>query len=82
MTGHRYGTRYHEIPMTRLRQILMQPEHRPNYKLAEAAGLKQNRLSEYALGRKRIPLHHLEALCKILNVTPAELLGPPTILDE
>lgn len=76
MTGYRIG----DPPMTRLREILLLPENRPNYQAAKAMRIHPATLSAYALGRKPILMHHLETMCEYLNVTPAELLAPPTVL--
>lgn len=43
--------------------------------IAKTAGFPASRLSEYALGRKRIPHHHLVALSVALRCNPQDIQG-------
>lgn len=72
------------IQETKLRAVLLRHENRPNYQVAAMAGIAPSRLSEYALGRRRIPPHHLIRLCEILNCSADDILGevePRSVAD-
>lgn len=43
--------------------------------IAIACGMHPTRLSEYASGKKPIPVHHLTALCKYFKCSPYDILG-------
>lgn len=60
----------------RLSALLLEPKNRPNYMVAALCGFPPSRLSEYSLGRKQIPPHHLMALCEVLNCNPDDILEP------
>lgn len=47
----------------------------PAYMVAARAGFSPSRLSEYMLGRRDIPTHHVIALCEVLNCLPDEIIG-------
>lgn len=47
----------------------------PQYQIAALAGMPQPRLSEYARGKKAIPMHHLIALSEVLKIEPEDLVG-------
>jgi DNA-binding transcriptional regulator YdaS (Cro superfamily) len=59
--------------MIRLREVLQRPEYRPNYLIAVKAGFAPSRLSEYALGRRPMPPHHLIALCRVMGLQPEDI---------
>lgn len=43
--------------------------------IAIACGMHPTRLSEYANGKKGIPVHHLMALCQYFDCSPNEIQG-------
>jgi DNA-binding Xre family transcriptional regulator len=53
----------------------MEPQNRPNYFVAVACGMAPSRLSEYALGKRAIPAHHVIRLCEVLKCNPDDILG-------
>lgn len=57
---------------TRLRALLLD-DGRPQYMIAALAGLPPTRISEYALGRRNIPLKHVIALSDVLKCEPDEI---------
>jgi len=67
---------------TKLREILIRPQNRPNYQIAAQAALSPSRLSEYAWGRRPIPPHHLLRLCEVLKCSPDEIVGYAEPLEE
>lgn len=63
---------------TKLRLKLL--EHKrltgmPQYKVAAAAGMPPSRVTEYALGQKKMPIRHVIALSKVLQCNPDEIVG-------
>lgn len=60
------------ITNLRLRMI---EDGRKQGDIAKAAGLPASRVSEYALGRKRMPHHHLIALSVALRSNPQDVQG-------
>lgn len=60
---------------TKLRALLLEPQNRPNYYVAVAAGMAPSRLSEYALGKRIIPAHHMIRLCEVLKCQPDDIMG-------
>lgn len=69
------GTRWNPTVTTKLRAVLLEPQNRPNYYIAVQAGMAPSRLSEYALGKRAIPPHHLIRLCEVLRCNPDDILG-------
>lgn len=69
------GTRWYPSVTTKLRAILLEPQNRPNYIIAVSCGMAPSRLSEYALGKRQIPVHHLIRLCEVLHCNPDDILG-------
>lgn len=67
---------------TKLRQILLRHENRPNYMLAAQASLSPSRLSEYAWGRRPIPPKHLVRLCDVLHCSPDDIVGYAEPLED
>lgn len=63
-------------PSIGLQAKLLEPQNRPNYMVAALAGMSPSRLSEYALGRRAIPPHHLIRLCEVLECQPDDILEP------
>lgn len=61
---------------TKLQARLLWAENRPNYMIAAKIGVAPSRLSEYGLGKRPIPPHHLIALCEVLRCSPDDILGP------
>ena len=59
----------------KLRTVLLHPEFRPNYIIAAMAGVHPTRLSEYALGKRYIPPHHVQRLCEVLKCNPDDIIG-------
>lgn len=47
----------------------------PQYMIAARAGISPSRLSEYVLMQRRIPPHHLVALCRVLKCNPEDIIG-------
>lgn len=47
----------------------------PSGLVAERAGIKQSRLSEYRHNKRRVPMGHLIALCDVLGCDPEDLVG-------
>lgn len=43
--------------------------------VAVACGFHPTRLSEYATGKRAIPVHHLQLLCSYFNCRPYDILG-------
>lgn len=43
--------------------------------IAVACGMHPTRLSEYASGKRGIPVHHLTALCAYFKCGPYDILG-------
>ncbi len=67
---------------TKLREVLLRHDNRPNYMIAAQASLSPSRLSEYAWGRRRIPPHHLIRLCQVLHCTPDDIIGDAEPVDD
>lgn len=67
--------RWYPTVTTKLRAVLLEPQNRPNYIIAVAAGMAPSRLSEYALGRREMPAHHIMRLCEVLRCQPEDILG-------
>lgn len=59
----------------KLRTLLLMPHNRPNYIIAAKAGIAPTRLSEYSLGKRYIPPHHVQQLCEVLNCQPDDIVG-------
>lgn len=66
---------------TKLRGLLLRPEARPNYVLAARLGVAPTRLSEWSMGKRRIPPEKLLLLCEFLDVTPNDVLGDLNPVD-
>lgn len=68
------------MAVSKLRMRILE-EGGPAYIIAARAGISPSRVSEYTLGRRRIPPHHVVALCRVLKCNPDELLGfePETV---
>ena len=62
-------------PQQKLRELLLRHENRPNYIIAAKCGFHPARLSQYALGKRPIPPHHLIRLCEVLNCNPEDIVG-------
>jgi hypothetical protein len=43
--------------------------------IAARAGMAPSRLSEYILGQRDIPAHHIVSLCKVFKCEPDEIVG-------
>ena len=66
---------------TKLRSLLLRPEARPNYVFAARLGVAPTRLSEWSMGKRRIPPEKLLLLCEFLNVSPDDVLGKMDPID-
>lgn|SRR5215471_223236 len=66
--------------VTKLRLALMH-SGLPQYMVAAQSGMPPSRVSEYALGKKSIPAHHLMALASVLRVNPVDLIGDADYVD-
>lgn len=53
----------------------MMEDGRKQIDIAKAAGMPPSRLSEYALGRAKMPHHHLMALSLTLRCNPQDVAG-------
>lgn len=62
------------MSVTKLRLALLNTDA-PQYMIAALAGMSPSRVSEYALGKKPIPTHHLLALARVLKKNPSDLVG-------
>lgn len=60
--------------ITRLRIAILMDGRRSKV-IAEAAGFPASRLSEYTMGKRSIPTHHLIALSEVLAKNPQDLVG-------
>lgn len=47
----------------------------PQYMIAALAGMSPSRLSEYILGHRDIPQHHLVGLCRVFQCEPDDIIG-------
>ena len=45
------------------------------FQFAALVGISPSRLSEYQLGRRPIPYHHLTTLCELFQCGPKEVMG-------
>lgn len=66
--------------VTKLRMALLNARG-PQYMIAARAGITPSRLSEYALGHRSIPAHHLISLAEVLKTNPANLVGEADDVD-
>lgn len=55
--------------------VIIQSFPLPGYQIAAMAGMPQPRLSEYSLGKKAIPIHHLIALSEVFELDPEDIVG-------
>jgi len=46
--------------------------------IAALAGMSPSRLSEYILGQRAIPQHHMIGLCRVFECEPEDILGDTT----
>lgn len=60
--------------ISKLRLKLVESGER-QYVIAARANISPSRVSEYAMGQRSIPSHHLVALAKVLKCAPADLIG-------
>lgn len=61
-------------PVTRLHKKIIELDI-PATIIAERAGIKLPRLSEYRHNKRRIPMGHLIVLCEVLQCEPDDLMG-------
>lgn len=69
------------MAVTKLRLALLKCGA-PQYMIAARAGMPPSRVSEYALGHKPIPTHHLLALARVLQRNPADLVGEADVMES
>lgn len=62
------------MAVTNLRLRMME-DGRKQREIAQAANIPPSRISEYALGRKKMPHHHLLALSLTLRCNPQDVAG-------
>jgi DNA-binding Xre family transcriptional regulator len=62
------------VLVTKLRIMLVERNY-PQVVVAEAAGIKTTRISEYVNGKKPIPIKHVMPLCEVLHCTPDDIVG-------
>lgn len=60
--------------ITKMRMRLLE-DGRPQYMIAAHVGVSPSRISEYALGRTKIPTRHIYRLCEVLRCNVDDLLG-------
>lgn len=61
-------------PVTKLRLRILETGG-PAYMVAARAGFSPSRMSEYILGRRKIPFKHLVPLCEVLQCDPDDIVG-------
>jgi Helix-turn-helix len=62
------------MAVTKLRLRILE-DGRPQYVIAAASGLPPPRISEYALGKRVIPPHHLIELVRVFGCDPVDIVG-------
>lgn len=62
------------MAVTNLRLRMME-DGRTQRAIAQASGVQPSRISEYALGRTKMPQHHLMALALTLRCNPTDIIG-------
>lgn len=60
--------------ITRLHKRIIELDVPANV-IAEKAGIKQTRLSEYRHSRRKMPMGHVMVLCEVLACEPEEIMG-------
>lgn len=60
--------------IARLRLRILE-DGRHQYQIATQCGISPSRLSEYCLGHRAIPNHHLRSLCEYFRCGPDEVVG-------
>lgn len=60
--------------ITKIRLRLLE-DGRPQYIIAAEVGVSPARISEYALGKRAIPTHHIYTLVRVLGCNVDDLLG-------
>lgn len=53
----------------------------PQYRISGITGVHPSRISEYSLGQKAIPPHHLIALAQFFECEPEDLIGKVEAYD-
>ncbi len=66
--------------ITKLRVKLLTSDL-PAFMIAGRSGVHASRLSEYSLGQKPIPAHHVVMLCKYFECEPEDIIGWMDIAD-
>lgn len=60
--------------ITRLHKRIIELDVPANV-IAEKAGIKQTRLSEYRHNKRKMPMGHVMVLCEVLGCNPEEIMG-------
>lgn len=74
MAGKSFLTVDDDGQITKL-SIILKYSDLAGYQVAGLCGFPPPRLSEYALGRRAIPMHHLIALSEVLGMEPEDIVG-------